>query len=59
MERRFYILEKRRLGSNFCDFCDFEFMAGSVKDRKEKEYHTRETHCFECAVFETHKQRRP
>ena len=35
-ERRLYILEKRRLGSDFCDYCDEEFKLGSEKDRKEK-----------------------
>ena len=52
MERKIYILEKRRLGSDFCDFCDKEFMLGSEKDRKEKETHVRETHTFECKVCE-------
>ena len=27
-----------------------EFMAGSEKDRKEKESHVKQTHTFECAV---------
>ena len=39
MEKRIYKLEKIRLGSNFCDFCDLEFMSGSEKDRKEKKIH--------------------
>ena len=50
MEKRIYKLEKIRLGSDFCDFCDLEFMSGSEKDRKEKELHIRQTHTFECAV---------
>jgi hypothetical protein len=50
MERRIYILEKRRLGSDFYEFCEKEFMSGSEKDRKEKENHIRETHTFECTV---------
>ena len=50
MEKRIYKLEKRRLGSDFCEFCDLEFMSGSEKDRKEKELHIRQTHTFECAV---------
>ena len=35
IERGFFVLEKRRLGSDFCDFCDLEFNLGSEKDRKE------------------------
>ena len=38
MERRLYILEKRRLGSHFFEFCEEEFKLGSEKDRKEKPY---------------------
>jgi hypothetical protein len=36
MERRIFVQEKRRLGSDFCDFCDLELNLGSEKDRKEK-----------------------
>ena len=50
MERRMYILEKRSLGYDFCEYCEMEFMAGSQKDRNEKESHIRETNTFECAV---------
>ena len=52
MERRLYILEKRRLGSDFCEHCDEEFNLGSEKDRKEKEIHIRDNHTFECNVCE-------
>jgi uncharacterized coiled-coil protein SlyX len=50
VEKRIYVLEKRRLGSDLCDFCDEEFKAGCEKDRKEKETHIRDTHTFECNV---------
>ena len=49
MERRIYVLEKRRLGS---DFCDEEFNLGSEKDRKAKDIHIRDNHTFECNVIE-------
>ena len=52
MDRKIYILEKRRLGSDFCDFCDKEFKLGCEKDRKEKQTHIREMHTFECNVCE-------
>ena len=52
MEKRIYMLEKRRLGSDFCDFCDMEFKAGCAKDRKEKETHIRDEHTFQCNVCE-------
>ena len=52
IERKVYILEKRRLGSDFCDFCDKEFKLGCEKDRKEKEIHVREAHTFECNICE-------
>ena len=52
MESRIYVLEKRRLGSDFCDFCDEEFNLGSEKDRKQKEIHIRDNHTFECNVCE-------
>jgi hypothetical protein len=50
MEKRIYILEKRRLGSEFCDYCKHEFKAGSEKERKEKETHIRDYHTFEYNV---------
>ena len=50
MERRIYILEKRRLGSDFCDYCEFEFKAGCEKDRRELDIHIRNTHTFECNI---------
>ena len=50
LERRIYVLEKRRLGSDFCDFCEMELKAGSEKDRQEKEAHVRATHTFECNI---------
>ena len=52
MERKIYILEKQRLGSDFCDYCDKEFNLGSDKDSKEKDIHIIETHTFECKVHE-------
>jgi hypothetical protein len=39
LERKIYILEKRRLGSDFCEFFEKEFMSGSEKYRSEKEKH--------------------
>ena len=50
MKRRIYVLEQRRLGSNFCDVCELQFLTGSEKDRKEKDAHVRATHTFECNV---------
>ena len=52
MEMKIYILEKRRLGSDFCEYCSKEFKLGCEKDRQEKEAHIRETHTFECKVCE-------
>ena len=52
MARKIYILEKRRLGSDFCDFCDREFKQGCEKDRQEKATHIREMHTLECNVCE-------
>ena len=49
-EKRIYILEKRRLGSDFCEYCQKEFNSGSEKDRREKDCHIRKTHTFECKV---------
>ena len=53
LEKRIYILERRRLGSDFCEYCDMEFKLGCEKDRKEKDAHIRGTHTFECSVCET------
>ena len=50
LEKRTYILERRRLGVDFCEYCDMEFMLGSEKDRKEKDAHIRANHTFECNV---------
>ena len=50
LEKRIYILERRRLGYDFCDYCEIEFILGSEKDRKEKETHIRNNHTFECSV---------
>ena len=50
LERNIYILEQRRLGSDFCKYCDEEFRSGSEKERKEKDIHIRNTHTFECNV---------
>ena len=50
VERKLYVLEKRRLGSDFCDYCELEFKAGCEKDRKEKDAHIRHTHTFECNI---------
>ena len=36
IERRIYILEKRRLGSDFCVLCEIEFKAGTEKRQKGK-----------------------
>ena len=47
MEKRIYFLEKRRLGS---DFCDKEFISGSETDRREKYTHIRDNHTFKCNV---------
>jgi hypothetical protein len=33
VERKLYVLEKRRLGSDFCDYCELEFKAGCERDR--------------------------
>jgi hypothetical protein len=52
MARKIYILEKRRLGSDFCDFCDREFKQGCEKDRQEKATHITEMHTLECNVCE-------
>jgi DNA repair exonuclease SbcCD ATPase subunit len=43
MERWILGLEKRSLGSDFCDFCEMELKAGSEKDA-----HVRATHTFKC-----------
>ena len=48
--RKIYVLEKRRLGSDFCDFCEHEFNAGCEKDRQEKAAHIRFMHTFECNI---------
>jgi chromosome segregation ATPase len=50
MERQIYILEKRRLGSDFCEFCEKEFKSGCEKDRQEKDSHIRDNNTFECKV---------
>ena len=50
MERRINVLEKRRLGSAFCDFCEMELKAGSENDRQEKDAHVRATTTFECNI---------
>ena len=50
LEKQIYILERRRLGSDFCEYCDLEFKLGCEKDRKEKEAHIRKNHTFECSV---------
>jgi hypothetical protein len=44
--------QKRRIGSDFCEFCDAEFKFGSEKDRKEKETHIRDNPTFVCNVCE-------
>ena len=33
MERQSYVLDRRRLGSEICEFCDKEFKSGCEKDR--------------------------
>ena len=43
-------MEKRRLDSDFCDYCEYEFKAGCEKDRREKDIHVRNTHTFECNI---------
>jgi hypothetical protein len=52
LERKIHISDKRRLGSDFCDFCDLEFKSGCEKDRKETAAHIRHTHTFECNIFD-------
>ena len=52
MERKIYILDKRRLRSDFCEHCDQEFKLGCQKDRQAKQTHIREMHTFECNVCE-------
>ena len=48
MERQNYVLDKRRIGTDFCEFCYKEFHLGCEKDRQEKDSHIRENHTFEC-----------
>ena len=36
LETKIDILDKRRLGSDFCEYCDKEFKSGCEKDRKKK-----------------------
>ena len=50
LERKIQILDKRRLGSDFCDFCDKEFRLGSEKDKREKDIYIRDKHTFKCNV---------
>jgi hypothetical protein len=50
LERQVYVLDKRRLGADFCEFCEKEFKSGCEKDRQEKDSHIRENHTFECKV---------
>ena len=50
MERKMYVLEKRRLGSDFCDYSELEFKAGCEKARKEIDAHIRCAHTFECNI---------
>ena len=49
MERRIYVLEKRKLWS---DFCDKLMNLGFEKYRKEKDTHNGNNHTFECYVCE-------
>ena len=51
VEKRIYVLEIRRLGSDICDYCDIEFKAGCEKDKKEKDTHIRYTHTYECNII--------
>ena len=41
VERSIYVLEKTKLGIEFCDFCEEEF-----QNIKDKNYHVRYTHTF-------------
>ena len=50
VERSVYVLEKRRLGSDFCGHCELEFKAGCEKDRKEKDVPIRNSHTFESTI---------
>ena len=50
LDKRIYVLERRRLGSDFCDFCEMEYKMGCEKDRKEKDAHIRANHTFECSI---------
>ena len=43
VERSIYVLEKTKLGIEFCDFCEEEF-----QNIKDKNYHIRYTHTFIC-----------
>ena len=45
VERRVYILEKTKLGNDFCDFCGDEFEKKSVMNA-----HIRFIHTFECEI---------
>ena len=47
VERSIYVLEKTKLGIEFCDFCEEEF-----QNIKDKNYHVRYTHTFICELCE-------
>ena len=46
VERKMYVLEKRRLGSDFCYYCELEYKAGCEKERRKEDAHIRHTHSF-------------
>ena len=52
LEKRVYVIEKTKLGNEFCQFCEEEF-----KSNEELNIHTRFTHIFDCEIcgskFET------
>ena len=52
LEKKIHILDKTRLGSDFCEYFDEEFKLGCEKDRKEKQNHIRKMHTFKCNVCE-------
>ena len=45
LERRVYVIEKTKLGNEFCQFCEEEF-----KSNEELNIHTRFTQTFDCEI---------
>ena len=50
LEKQIYVLDKRRLGPDICEFCYKGFNIGCEKDRQEKDPYIRENQTFECKV---------